>query len=287
MKTVALLPTPGDPLLARYWLRNYGLWCDEVDELLVLVNGQPETAAIYEQAGAQVIASPTRVGHGEALDALLAVTDAERVVFVEDDAFVRRPGVIKERLDSLQPNEVIGCPRGGMSPELHEEATKKWGTVIGPDGSTGHGLWPCFLFAHTDDLRHCQTFASRSWGPGETIPGLGYTCPSVLQTDTMTAAAFVLRDRCRIRLDVQYKELWQKDCEGAEPWFHAGGLSNDIASGRPDIGMDNLEGKDWAHRLWWLRRVGHDVTPHAERMKVDPDYWTERLLPWITWDDHF
>jgi len=31
MITAALLPTPGDPLLARYWLRNYETWRDEVD----------------------------------------------------------------------------------------------------------------------------------------------------------------------------------------------------------------------------------------------------------------
>lgn len=285
MKTAALLPTPGDPLLARYWLRNYELWQGEVDELMVFVNGEPQTAQIYEAAGARVITGASRVGHGHALDLLLSATDADRVVFVEDDAFVRRPGVIRERLENLEPNKVTGCPRGGMSPELHVEAAKKWGEVTGPDGSTGHGLWPCFLFAHTKDLRKCGSFASRSWGPGETIPGLGYTCPTELQTDTMTAAAFVLRDTCKILPDVQYKELWQKECQGDEPWFHAGGLSNDIASGRPDIGMDNLEGKDWAHRLWWQCRIGHDVVEHARRMQVDPDWWTDKLLPWITWSD--
>lgn len=288
MKTAALLPSSGDPLLARYWLRNRETWRDEVDELIVYVNGDLAAVPIYEAAGAKVIASGTRMSHGDVLGELIRATDAELVVLVEDDAFVRRPGAIRSALDAVRRTDesiVIGCPRGGMDPAIAVAAEAKWGTVTGPDGSTGHGLWPCFLFGWTSDLRACSGFASRSWGAGETIPGLGYTCPSVMTTDTMTVAAFELRSRLRIVTDVQYKELWQKECSGTEPWFHAGGLSTDPASARPDIGMDNLEGKDWAHRFWWWRRIGHDYREHWERAAVDPDYWTPIIEPWITWDD--
>ncbi len=88
MTTAALLPTPGDPLLAKYWIRNYEqVWKGEVDELLVLVNGNTESVKMYEQTGARVILNPDRMGHGEALDVLVCNIDADKVVFIEDDAF--------------------------------------------------------------------------------------------------------------------------------------------------------------------------------------------------------
>lgn len=290
MKIACLLPTSGEPLLARYWCRNYEqVWKDEVDELHVLLNGYTDEAAnIYAAAGG-IVTVTGRMGHGQALDILVRDSDADAVVFMEDDAFVRKPGVIMDRLWRVANGEddVIGTPRGGMDPAIGAAAQEKWGTIEGPDGSSGHGIWPAFFFARPKDLQAVQRLICESftWRAGETIPGLGYTCPSEMCTDTMTAMAFQLRDKFRITPDVQYKELWQKECKGDEPWFHAGGLANDPASGRPDIGMDNLEGVDWAHRIWWWRRAGLDYSKDAARMKVDPDYWNGKLEPWITWDD--
>ena len=283
MITAALLPTPGDPLLARYWLRNYATWRDEVDELVVLVNGADpdEAAALYAEAGATVHVERTRIGHGEALNALVSRADADAVVFVEDDAFVREPGAIRA---SLASHRVLGTPRGGMDPAIEAAAVRKWGAIVGPDTSTGPGLWPCFLFAPTAMLRDLD-FRARLWHEGETIPGLGYAVPHDMTTDTMTQAALLLRSRAEVVPVVQFKELWQKTLPTSAPWFHAGGLSNDPASARPDIGMDNLEGRDWAHRFWWWRRIGHDYREHWERAAVDPDYWTPIVEPWINWDE--
>ena len=296
MRTAALLPTPGDPLLARYWLRNYATWRDEVDELIVLVNGDDpdEAAALYAGAGATVHVERTRIGHGEALNALVSRTDADAVVLMEDDAFVRYPGNIRSHLRAAIDNGVIyGCPRGGMSPEVEAAALDKWGPEpIGPDTSRGYGLWPCFLFARTDDLRvPDMRFSSLSWRPGEVIPGLDRSFLVEVTTDTMTLVAFQLRERIAIEPIGQYKEMWQKNLaemtqRGVGPiWFHAGGLANEPASIRPDIGMDNLEGRDWAHRFWWWRRIGHDYREHWERAAVDPDYWTPIVEPWINWEN--
>ena len=294
MKTAVLLPTAGDPLLARYWLRNFETWRGEVDELLVYVNGDEAGTPLYAAAGAKIVGSTgTRLIHGVALTGLVKATNADAVVLMEDDAFVREPGAIRSRLTRALAGEVIGCPRGGMSPELHAAAESKWGHVEGPDTSYGHGLWPCFLFARTayfhalTDLR----FSSLAWGSGETIPGIDYLVAEPVTTDTMTLVAFQLREKYPITPEVQYKEMWQKNLgvmrklTGEPPWFHAGGLANEPASARPDIGMDNNEGLDWAHRFWWWRRIGHDYTEHYQRAGLDPDYWTPIIEPWINWDE--
>lgn len=289
MKTAALLPTPGDPLLARYWCENYRqMWQGEVDELIVYVNG-PDGAAhsIYRDYGATVHASIGRQGHGQAMRRLLGWTDADVVVFMEDDAFVRRPGVVAKALDLVRTGEVdvIGCPRGGMDPAIGTAAVEKWGECSGPDGSSGYGLWPAFLFARTIDLRETsQRFESTTWGTGETIPGLGYTVPSPMTTDTMSAVAFELHDRLEVTLTVNHKELDQKRLDAYPfdpPWFHAGGLSNDPLTMRDGIPPESNEGRDWAHRFWWWRRIGHEYDPRG----MDVDYWTPIVEPWITWDD--
>ena len=282
----ALLPTSGEPHLAAYWCRAYtNTWRGEVDELVVYVNGDTAAVPIYASVGARVLATSERLNHGAVIDMLLAETRADTVVLVEDDAFVREPRAIAMSLALVADGIVLGCPRGGMDPAIAEAADRKWGPVVGPDTSSGHGLWPCFLFGRTSDLRAAGSFASRTWGSGEIIPGLGYTVPYLMTTDTASAAAFVLRDRCTIIPIVQHKELWQKDLpEHGAPWLHAGGLSTDPGAARPDIGMDNLEGRDWAHRFWWWRRIGLDYADDYRRARVEPDYWTPIVEPWITWE---
>jgi hypothetical protein len=278
--TAALLPTPGDPLLARYWCRNYETWRDQVDELVVLINGDMTSRPIYEAVGARVDVVPVRMGHGEAMRALLHMTSADTVVYVEDDAFVRHPDAVGEKLELASTGVIVGCPRGGMDPTIGLAATEKWGPVTGPDGSTGHGLWPAFLFAPRKALRHTsQRFESWTWQTGETIPGLGYTVPWAMTTDTMTTVAFELRDEHPIILTTNNKEMDQKAYWDA-PWFHAGGLSNLPSMAK---GGDSNEGRDWAHRFWWWRRIGHDYE-HLWN-GVDPDYWTPIIEPWINWED--
>lgn len=296
MKASVLLPTSGDPLLARYWLRNFETWRDQVDELLVYVNGDVAGTPIYEAAGARIVGSTaTRLIHGVALTELVRAVQSDVCVLMEDDAFVRRPSQVRDRLLRVawRDDDIIGCPRGGMSPELHAAAQSKWGQIDGPDTSSGPGLWPCFLFARPDDLRSVpdMRFGSISWAKGDVIPGLGYEAQDIVTTDTMTLMAYQLRERFKITADVQYKEMWQKDLgemtdrTGDPPWFHAGGLANEPATIRPDIGMDNNEGLDWAHRFWWWRRIGHDYSEHHRSANLDPDYWTPIVEPWINWED--
>ena len=283
MTTAALLPTPGDPLLARYWVRNYEqTWKGEVDQLHVLINGGWGAEDIYRDAGARVTVVPSRIGHGQAMSWLLSNCSADVIVWMEDDAFVRQKGVIRERLELASSGFIVGCPRGGMDPVIGQAAIEKWGPVVGPDGSSGHGFWPTFLFGKADAFRETDhRFESWTWGPGETIPGLGFTVPSSMTTDTMTAVAFQLRDRYPIILDVNYKEMDQKVFPGSAPWFHAGGLSNDPDSMRDGIDPQSNEGRDWAHRFWWWRRIGHQYDPKGQ----DVDYWTPIIEPWINWDD--
>lgn len=302
--TAALLPTPGDPFIARYWVRNYErVWKGEVDELAVLINGTDpwEAAGIFASAGANVVATlPYRIGHGSALQWLVNATSADTVVLLEDDAYVREPGAIAAHLMLAAAGEVCGAPRHGMHPILEQAARDKWGDIEGPDGSHGAGLWPCFLFARREFLMDTDlNFNSRFWGPGTTIPGIDYPINGqALDTDTFTAIAFQLRAKHPITLVGQWKELDQKVLpEKGAPWFHAGGLSNFDEMPRENIGGTN-EGRDWAHRCWWWHRTWVTNPPLGDprsqvilrKLRVGnlwDDYkaWDAIIPPWINWAD--
>ena len=326
MKRAVLLPTPGDPFVLAYWLRNYErVWKDWADELSILVNGQTDSKALAwirnecSRLNAKMAYEPRRVGHGEAIRALLEASDADVVMLAEDDAYVRNGEYVDITFESIELGywDVIGTPRGGMDPEIETFARAKWvgHNMTAPEPhdppSNGPGLWPCFLFARREQLlATSRIFGPKSWYPGETIPGLDYlVLEREMTTDCFTTTAFELRGAgLRIQPTVQYKELWQKDMPNDRlvPWFHAGGLSNggwwDAMHARPDIG-GTYEGLDWAHRIWWWRRCASSATRSFATLQA-ADYiaalerltmrlgvagevwdWGARLEPWINWDD--
>mgnify|MGYP001593743775 FL=1 len=316
----------GDPFIVDYWLKNYErVWADDVDELHVHFNGQtdPELVAFIKDRvtalGGRFTTEPGRLIHGQATRKLVEACTADAVLLIEDDAFIREPGAVAAQFARLEAGEadVFATPRGGMDPAIFEYACEKWANedLTSPEGNYGPGLWPCFVFARLADLMATsRRFESWAWSPGQTIPGLEYTVPasgSAMCTDSFTTTAFELRGAgLRIGPIVQYKELWNQDLppEGA-PWFHAGGLANgdflkdvwDGGGARADIGGTN-EGLDWAHRVWWWRRIvdsAGDTLAHLQptyrknlARLVDltgvgdqVEEWTETLLPWISWDD--
>lgn len=324
MTRAVLMQCAGDPYVVAYFLRNYErVWADDVDELHVLCNGQSDPgivaaiAAEVARVGGRFSSEPGRLIHGQATRKLVDGCDADLVLLIEDDAYIRDPGAVAAHFDRIEDGDadVFATPRGGMDPEIEAYARKKWAAedLTSPEGNTGPGLWPCFVFCRLANLNATtRRFESWTWKPGQTIPGLDHTVAGrEMTTDSFTTTAFELRAAGRRILPVvQHKELWNKTLppEGA-PWFHAGGLSNgdfladdwDGGQARADIGGTN-EGLDWAHRCWWWRRIldssgslleplqaGYrerlhrliELTGIAEQVAA----WTPILEPWINWDD--
>lgn len=321
----ALLQLPGNPFILAYWLRNHAeVWKDEVDELRVFVNGCKDATVLeidrrlVEDAGGVFTHQAGRLIHGQATQVLLDCCSADEVMLVEDDAFVRHAGAVDYAFAYAENDCVVGSPRGGMSPEVEQAARDKWGPEpMGPDGSYGYGLWPCFLFGQRKVLAPVlHGFPSRSWKAGETIPGLGRSFDREMTTDTFTVSAFLLRESADLVYEGQWKELWLRDLPEMQyaagydpPWFHAGGLSNEdyfnsgggALGARAGIGGSN-EGNDWAHRIWWLRRcvtanaaLHPDLAAHYHRsldeltgfcgVEREVEAWGPVEEPWVTWDD--
>lgn len=283
----ALLPAGGDPFLLAFWLRHYRMWADEVDELRIIVCGQNDPAVVgyildrvAEVPHARVDFLVNRTDHGEVCRMLVDATQAEYVVLLEDDAFVRHPGVMREHFELIESGtvDVVGTARGNAGPHLLARAAEMFGEPKPTaSGETGLSLYPCFLFARKADLP--QHLGASSWHVGDYIESLEYQCREDEAADTFTEGSWILRSKgLRIQSESAYRSDSAHSGEGRHnvdggtntgdaPWFHVGSLSSGFGcafmSGASTEGYQHLvdivrpkgELYDWHKRMSWWTRV--------------------------------
>ena len=276
----ALLPTPGDPFMLSYWLRNYETLREYVDELVVVQNGvqTPEVVEydrrIVEAVGGRFVTFPQSIGHDGAMLWLLQNTSADHIVMCEDDAYVRHPEKVAWAFGLIESGatDLVGSPR-------HEDYVTsplmEWGPYTPGDlAELRHGLWPAFLFARKDDLLTTdRIFGDRAWPRGGHIEGWGPVTPEAcdyigiaaefVHLDTFFGTTFQLRAKgLRTELvhhvrvyDAAATEAWLAE---DPPWFHVTNLStiNYVLDGTPieQIPDCGPGGGLWTRRVaWWLR----------------------------------
>ncbi len=274
----ALLPTPGDPFMLAYWLRNYETWREHVDDLVVCVNGQkdPElqqyAQRIVTEAGGRCFISADTMGHDGAMRYLLNNTTADHIVMCEDDAYVRHPEAVEQAFERIEGGrtDIVGSPR-------HEDyissPLQEWGEYVpGNLSELRHGLWPAFLFIKRSHLLETdQVFGDRAWPRGGHIDGWGDVTPEAcefvgiaaeyLHLDTFFGTTFQLRAKgLRTELvhhvrvyDAAATEAWLAE---DPPWFHVTNLSTlpSVLNGDPVETLPDWVpgGGLWTRRLaWW------------------------------------
>lgn len=309
----ALLPTPGNPEMLAYWLRNFATWRDEVDELVVFVNGATSEAIardwqMVEAAGGRFISQALTAGHDGAMLRLLQETKAEYVVLCEDDAYVRRPGTVRAAFDRIEAGEtdIIGSPRGE---DYITSPLADWGPYQPGDlRELRHGLWPAFLFARRGDLLATDRwFGDRGFPRGGTIPGWGYVSPDAcayvgigaefVHLDTFFATTFQLRNAGLSTDLVHHVRVYQAEATEAwlaedPPWFHVTNLSTlpgVLAGVAPETLPDWAPGGGlWTRRVAWWQRTGLNLDDFVTRADIDRAElarWHERFAPWVTWEE--
>lgn len=242
MSRAVFLPTPGDPFLVSYWLRQFASWRDLVDTLYVHISWPQDPEVIdrlvleIEQAGGTCVhaaVSGVQRDHGQALHAMLDVCTEETVFMCEDDLYVTEPRELASYFERVEHDRVaIGVSRASMSMEIFNALRDRF-----PHGA---GLWP-YVVARADDLRALlEPFTARHWAAGETIRGVNYTCVEPCNADTFGAAAMELRGL------VDVVEATKA------PWNHVGSLS----SGPATLDYDHVREAAWSWRTrltWWDR----------------------------------
>jgi hypothetical protein len=232
----------------------------------------PPEAVAYTQAAVEAVGGtmyhiPKRTEHGHVLTFLLDQTQADHVLLIEDDAFIRRPEVIDEAFYSIERGEVglIGCPRNSYATEnVIDAARKRFGDV-----REGLAFWPCFLFTSREALAATdRDFGGTRWKAGDTVLGTTLTEPAI--ADTFIWASYQLREQ---GLSAQLRDgqrLGDPIADDAD-WFHVGSLS----SGHGYLWQGDMPAERYAAEIEHWKGV--PASEAAKRMA-----WWQRA--WDCWD---
>jgi hypothetical protein len=275
MTRAALLPAGSDPFLNAYWLRHFESWASEVDELHIAVCGplEPDVLA-YTQALVDALPNatlhhlPKRTMHGSALTYLLGKTRADHVMLCEDDAYIRRPGVVADAFSRIESGEVdiVACPRDSFATD------EVLGIARTRFGETATAFWPCFLFVSRANLEATDRhFAASLWAEGERVTELDHTCLTSNSGDTFVSASWQLRAAgLRVELRDNGRIVGPVPDHHDLPWFHVGSLS----SGYGYNFLGDLTEKEHADEKYAYSVLREDGT---KRMA-----WWQRA--WDCWD---
>lgn len=283
MKTAALLPIHDDPLSLRFWLANYeAVWKDEVDELVILISGPGAADVPAEGTNVRVIRHPGHIIHtGDALEELVAATDADILMFCEDDAYVRTPGAVAGCIAKIASGEadVIGSPREPASEELIWVSHAKFGGRVHLDEDFGNAVWPCFAFVRRSTLEQTNgKIGPTAYVKGDYVPGLDYTVQQETASDeTFVGTCWQMRaNGARFMYVRQYRinDPMLHDLAATNPpWFHVGSLSSGAGLSRG--ALDGDEQTNLAHiatnpsefirRISWWRRFADSAPPSKVR----------------------
>lgn len=248
------LPSPGDPFISRLSFDTFHQFDHRVDEIFVYLNTHIDKAIadylmdMYEKHPKVRLKFANRmVQHGTALVAMAQESEADTVMFLEDDAYIIDDGRYMERcfaeIESGQW-DALGSPRTSSSMDLQRVVSKKFNVDLSKKGDAGVAFWPNFFFCKREDLlRTDLQFNAHSWQRGEYIKEIDWVVEPEgdepdIRCDTFVWASIQLRALgLRIKDIPQYHSNphWRSDKrEGANifepgcPWFHSGSLSGSI-----------------------------------------------------------
>ena len=242
----AFLPLSGDPFVACLWLKFFKeVWQDEVDALYVCYNTDIDKKVVdfvqerFKHPKISFMYVPYSVGAGEATDACYKASIAETLLFIEEDGFVWKKGLLDSLFKKIESGEcdAVGSPRMSCTPGIAEATRIKYNLDYSGVGDKGPNFWPNFFFVKRSNLQKTdRNFGAKSWKKGETIPGLGLECEGDETGDTFVWLSIQLRaaglrffevPQCHCYpLDIDDKltgeRLWLNADFG---WLHSGSLS--------------------------------------------------------------
>lgn len=271
MSRAVFLPTPGDPFLVSYWLRQYEQWRDLVDKLYVYISWPQEPEVIdrlradIEAVGGicvRAVSQGTRHEHGQALEEMLALCGEDVIFMAEDDLYVQDRHAFAAYFEQVEREGcVIGRSRGSMSMEIVNATKERY-----PNGAA---LWP-FVFARTRALRSLtERFGARWWAAGEEVKGIDHTCEEACNADTFGAASMEIRGRFTV-VEGAIPTIW-----GSGPWFHVGSLSSGPAT--DDYEHVRSAAWSWRTRLEWWERFYEQWPGGLERQHAEYGQALDRL----------
>jgi len=149
----------------------------------------------------------------------------EYIVFIEDDSFIYKKGVLDEHFKILEGGAygVIGAPRWSCTGELIDRA-KDYFNLHDFKYEVGGWFWPCFCFAKRSDLDKTDlNFCGKHWEAGEYLAPLQWTTPTPLDSDTFVWMSMQLRGLGLMCLEIDTPNDVTNPAFG---WVHTTSLSS-------------------------------------------------------------
>jgi len=277
-----LLPTIGDPVLVRLWIRQYEkCFKDSIDNLYVIINSNLPADVMndvreqFRNVGAVEVAIYDRmITHGEALKQLLEASTEDLIMLIEDDCFVFNRDVVDKYFRGIERGDydLAGSPRMSCATEICDMALTRWGLNYREARDVGPNFWPNCLFVKCSDLLKTDlNFDSKEFKAGEYIKPLNYTMKETGYGDTMVWLSLQLRDLgLRIKeipqyhgstYDVSHRERGHGLWDGHAPWTHTGSSSSlqNLLDGTSQINVVETDEKlELERRLaWW--KLSYDM----------------------------
>lgn len=246
----------GDPNLSGFWLRFYKkFWEDEVDKVYFRLNGHSMSQKItdyytdkfsnYPKFDFKVLPGND---HGYGLKSAVENCTEDYIMFMEDDAWVFRKGVLGEQFKKLESGEyeVLGSPRTSIDMKIYAAQVKLQPELQCVDnhgvGDTGTNFWPNFFFVTKKALMKTDLkFWGQSFKKGDYIKEIDYTVEEDgAGMDTGSWISMQLRaqvDPKKIGTIPQYKAYphdpdlavaKQWTFAGDAGWLHAGSISSGV-----------------------------------------------------------
>lgn len=276
MSRAAFLPTPGDPILLTLWFKYYKRWLDEIDRLYIHLNSaspKPVIDYIRDLAAnnpkTYLIYYPHQIEHGAALRQMTQLATEEYIMFVEDDGFIFKPGIVDKCFKLIESGEadIIGSKRGSCSQWIYDTASTLYEIDNSGIGDNGPNFWPNFFFCRREDLLKTSLhFEAKHWKKGEMVVPLKQSAPEDLYADTFVYGSLELRALgLKVAYEPQYhgntddmpdyidkKNIWDGNCS----WLHVGSLSSGYHGMlKPDHKIDNEHFSTEAEKLELERRI--------------------------------
>lgn len=253
MSRAVILPFPGDPFLLHYWLYYFdNVWSGEIDKLYVHMNSAVENEVVEyvkklcaDRNKVVFIYTDHMLQHGIAINKALDMVTEDKIMLIEDDAFIFKPGMVNYSFEQIESGkyDVVGSKRTSCSPDIVKRTSEVYGVYDNPgDYDNGTNFWPCFFFCQKQLLlKTDRHFQMKTWKNGEVILHLkNYIVDKDMAGDTFVNTSLQLRSMIpndRILYIRQYhgsaydiedaqKEIWLFD--GKAPWTHVGSLSSGV-----------------------------------------------------------
>ena len=247
-KVSAMVSFVSDPFHALLFKKSYERWGDEIDQLLVCVNGNiPEVNEfiidVYD--GYQIKFDSVSISQGRAFDSLYPLVEGDILMTLCSDNYILKKGIVSGFVKDMENYDAVGSMGLHASTNIAQKIAEKLGTVR---------LNPFMSFWHKNKLDEVKdlTFDAVFWEAEQ-----GYKIPEI-DLEVNEGGHLDIMSLMSIRYLAKNKVFKVIPPEQVPDWVHPSGMSSgvihyfDRGDGKSFYGKDLHVGSLGITTLGWF-----------------------------------